>query len=174
MIYETLSLLAEQINIYIDQVKKQDDGVTSPVVVLENISCSDKKEFKTNNKIILSLFNINEELALKNAPPNLTVKNDPEKHGNLPMGFNLCILITTVMSDYENALKYLSHIITFFNNKSRFTSKDCITKVNGLTNNLNIIVECYSLNLEQSYSLWGSLRMGQLPYICYKVRVVHL
>jgi len=174
MIFETLGLLAEQLNIYIDQVKKPDDGIVSPIAVLQNISCLNEKMLKTTNNILLSLINIEEEQIFKNISHNISEKTTQEKYHNSLLTPNLYVLVTAVMADYENALKYLSYTIDFFKGKSIFTIQNCVTNVNGLINNFKIIIEPYSLTFEQSSSIWSSLRVGQLPFICYKVRVVPL
>jgi hypothetical protein len=174
MIHKTLKFLTEQINVYVDQVKKPDDGVVSPIVVLQNISHLDEKMLKTTNKILLSLVNIEVVPPYKNISHNPSINIDQEKNNIPPLTLKLFILITAIMGDYENALIYLSHIITFLNNKPIFTQQDCRTKVKGLPKNFKIMLDLFSLTIEQSNGLWSALGGKQLPFICYQVRGVSL
>jgi hypothetical protein len=171
MIHRTLKFLTEQINVYVDQVKKTDDGVISPVAILQNISRLDKNALKTTNKIVISLVNLIEEVNLKNPPSYPNRKFDQGEINNPPITLDLYILVTAVMTNYENALIYLSHVITFFNDKPTFTSHSSITKVGGFPDDFKIILYLHSLTFEQSNYLWGTLGGKQQPFICYQVLI---
>ena len=70
MIYETLEIVKDQVSKYLEQ-KTTDANL----VVLENVSKHEDPDTNTmNDKVVLSLLNIEEEIALKNNP-NIKVKN---------------------------------------------------------------------------------------------------
>lgn len=174
MIHPVLKFLAEQMNGYIDQVKTIGDGVESPVTILQNIVRLDEDALKTTDKILLSLVNFSEEPAMKNNLNHTVLSNDMVAYNNPPINLNLFILVTACMTNYENALIYLSHAITFFQGKYTFTPKDSVTQVEGLPDDFRIILDIYSLTFEQLNYLWSTLGGKQQPFVCYKVRLIQI
>jgi hypothetical protein len=174
MIHPVLKFLGEQLNTYIDQVKKSGDGIESPYVILQNISRLDEDALKTTNKVLISLLNIAEEASLKNNPDHTMMKNDSVTYGNPPLNLNLFIMVTSFMTNYENALIYLSYAITFFQGKYSFTLKNSTTEVEGLPDDFHIILDIYTLGFEQLNYVWSTLGGKQHPFICYKVRLLKM
>jgi hypothetical protein len=174
MIHPVHKFLAEQLNTYIDQVKKTGDGIEFPYVILQNISRLDEDALKTTNKLLLSLLNISEEQSMKNNPDYIKMKNDQVSYGNPPLNLNLFIMITSFMTNYENALIYLSHAITFFQGKYIFSLKNSTTEVEGLPEDFYIILDLYTLGFEQMNYVWSTLGGKQHPFVCYKVRLLRM
>jgi len=104
MIHPVLKFLAEQLNNYIDEVKKPGDSIEAPYVILQNISRLDEDALKNTNKVLLSLLNISEEVSMKNNPEYVRVRNDQVSYGNPPLNLNLFLMVTSFMTNYENAL----------------------------------------------------------------------
>lgn len=174
MIHPVLKFLAEQLNVFIDQVKKNGDGVESPVVILQSIVRLDDEALKNTNNILLSLVNFSEEPTMKNNPNHTVFNNDMVVYRNPPVNLNLFILVTACMTNYENALIYLSHAITFFQGKYSFTLKNSVTQVDGLPDDFYIILDLYTLSFEQLNYLWSTLGGKQHPFVCYKVRLLQI
>jgi hypothetical protein len=174
MVHPVLKFLAEQMNAFIDQVKKAGDGVTSPVVALQNVARLSEDDIDTTDNLLLSLVNLSEEPTMKNNPGHTIVNNDLVKYGNPPVNLNLSLLVSSCMTNYENALIYLSFAITFFQGKNIFTKQNSVTQVEGLPDNFRIIVDLQTLSLEQVNFLWSTLGGKQHPFACYKVRILQL
>jgi hypothetical protein len=173
MIHPVIKFLTEQMNAYLDEVKKIGDGVEAPVAILQSIVRIDDEALKTTNKILVSLVNFSEETTMKNHP-NHALNNDMVVYRNPPVNLNLFILVTACMANYENALIYLSHAITFFQGKYIFTLKNSVTQVEGLTDDFRIILDLYTLSFEQLNYLWSTLGGKQHPFVCYKVRLLQI
>ena len=174
MIHPVLKFLTEQMNGYIDQVKKPGDGIESPVAILQSIVRIDDAALKDTNNILFSLVNFSEEATMKNYPTYAIVNNDMVTYKNPPINLNLFILVTACMTNYENALIYLSHAITFFQGKYTFNLKNSVTQVEGLPDDFHIILDLYTLSFEQLNYLWSTLGGKQHPFVCYKVRLVQI
>lgn len=174
MIHPVLKFLAEQMNVFIDQVKKNGDGIVSPVTILQSIVRLDDDALKNTNNILLSLVNFSEEATMKNHPTYTILNNDMVTYKNPPINLNLFILVTACMTNYENALIYLSHAITFFQGKYSFSLKNSVTQVEGLPDDFRIILDLYTLSFEQLNYLWSTLGGKQHPFVCYKVRLLQL
>jgi len=174
MIYPVLRFLAEQMNQYIDLVKKPGDGIAAPVAILENVSRLNEDDLETINNVLLTLVNLSEEATLKNNPGQVVMNSELVRYDNPPVNLNLYLLITSCMTNYENALIYLTHAITFFQGKNIFTKQNSTTQVEGLPDHFRIILDLHSLTLEQVNFLWGTLGGKQHPFVCYKVRILQL
>lgn len=173
MIHPVLKFLAEQLNEYIEEVKKP-DVLESPYVILQNISRLDEDLLKTTNKILISLVNISEETSMKNNPDYTSIKNNLVTYNNPPVNLNLYIMITSFMTNYENALIYLSYAINFFQGKFSFTLKDSITEVESLPDDFQIILDLFNLGFEQLNYVWSTFGGKQHPFVCYKVRLLKM
>lgn len=161
-------------NFYIDQVKKPDIDVVSPVAMLQSIVRLDDEALKKTNNILISLVNFSEEATMKNNQNHAILNNDMVAYKNPPVNLNLFILVTACMTNYENALIYLSHAITFFQGKYSFTLKNSVTQVDGLPDDFHIILDLYTLSFEQLNYLWSTLGGKQHPFVCYKVRLLQI
>jgi hypothetical protein len=174
MIHPVLKFLAEQLNTYIEEVKKPGDILEAPYVILQNISRLDEDALKTTNKLLISLVNISEESTMKNNPDYAITRNNLVNYRNPPINLNLFIMITSFMTNYENALIYLSHAITFFQGKFSFTLKDSTTEVEGLPDDFHIILDLYNLGFEQLNYVWSTFGGKQHPFVCFKVRLIKM
>jgi len=174
MIHPVLKFLAEQLNTYIEEVKKPGDILEAPYVILQNISRLDEDAVKTTNKVLISLVNISEESTMKNNPDYALTRNNLVNYNNPPINLNLFIMITSFMTNYENALIYLSHAITFFQGKYSFTLKDSTTDVEGLPDDFHIILDLYNLGFEQLNYVWSTFGGKQHPFVCFKVRLIKM
>jgi hypothetical protein len=174
MIHPVLRFLSEQLNNYVEEVKKAGDGVEAPYVMLQNISRLDEDALKNTNKILVSLLNIAEESTLKNNPDHIRIKNEVAGYGNPPLNLNLFVMVTSFMTNYENALIYLSYALNFFQGKNTFNLKNSTTEVEGLPEDFHIILDIYTLSFEQLNYVWSTLGGKQHPFICYKVRMLKM
>jgi hypothetical protein len=174
MIHPVLKFLAEQLNEYIEEIKKPGDILEAPYAILQNISRLDEDALRTTNKVLISLVNLSEEFSMKNNPDYALVKNNLVNYSNPPFNLNLIIMITSFMTNYENALIYLSYAIAFFQGKYSFTLKNSITEVEGLPDDFHIILDLYTLGFEQLNYVWSTFGGKQHPFVCFKVRLVKI
>jgi len=122
------------------------------------------------DKVILTLFNIEEEATLKNNPhyvrqdQNTVLRREPTVY------LNLYILLSCAAEEYETALSYISHLIGFYQRKRLFTPENA--EVNFPSDYVEkIILELVSLNLEQINHMWGVLGSKHNPSVMFKLRL---
>lgn len=206
MISGALAFLKEELSSYVGTNQKRLGGGSasqqlSNVVMLGNISALDSNqqgENSLNNKLVISLVNIEEESTLKNG--QRFIKN-PLSSGieyiQPPVHLNLYVLISATLpnsassDDYVRALDRLSLVIEFFQAKKSFTVKNSPqsdfldnagNETDPLTLDINqsvreemrLLPELYTLTFEQINHLWGSLGGKQVPFVMYKVRLVKI
>ncbi|OAB78820.1 DUF4255 domain-containing protein [Cochleicola gelatinilyticus] len=171
MIYETLEILKDQVSEYLELKQSE-----ANLVVLENVAKIDDPEITTmNDKIVLSLVNIEEEISLKNNP-NIRIKNGETVYKNKPIHLNVYILFSANRTVYTRSITSVSYILEFFQGKNVFTQTN--TPLNPTITTLDHITEfkfnvsLFTPTFEQLNYIWGTLGGKSLPSILYKVSIV--
>ncbi len=169
MIDVALKFIASELNRYLN-LKLSLDVASKDPVVLGNISKlnegNDSNELQ--EKVILSLVNIEEERMLKD-PSKYSRVDDQLVQRNPKVFLNLYCLFAANKSSYNEALKYLSFVIQFFQFRNVFnhTSDPLLDK-----NIEKLILDLCTINFEQINHLWGTLGGKYFPSALYKVRLI--
>ncbi|MEL6274539.1 MAG: DUF4255 domain-containing protein, partial [Bacteroidota bacterium] len=153
----------------------------SDEVVLGNVAMVEQgSDPSLENKLIISLVNIEEERSLKNArvvrPTGLAGGLSYE---NPPVSLNLYLLFSAnFANNYEKSLAYLSMVIEFFQQKQTFSLANSPNPGTDLydfeNNDLRVTFNIYTMTFEQLNHLWGALGGKQLPSALYRVYLVQL
>lgn len=183
MIHIALELIRSELNTYMQNLPGHE-------VVLGNVAALDANSgipaTLLENRVILTLVNVEEESAFKNLPNSNKLPNGSVQYKNPPVFLNLYVLFTAhflpdgVKTNYDLALDNLSRVIQFFQSKSVFNLKNAPVFQNGpeppssQLSDLQLIVSIYTMTFEQINHLWGSLGGKQLPFVMYKMRMVIL
>ncbi len=187
MIGLALKLLRDELSNYVFQNRTPGDTITAEDTILNNIALMESdSQADLNNKIVITLVNIEEESTLKNSSNILRTATNV-KYVEPPVFLNLYILVSCTLGQdmldaYEFALGRLSLVIQFFQAKKTFTVKNSpFTTISGDNNiapeikeELKLNVELYTLTFEQINHLWGSLGGKQVPFAMYKIRLVSI
>jgi Pvc16 N-terminal domain len=118
-----------------------------------------------------SLINFEEERIVKTHLPQHEYVNGQFVMSEPELKLNLYLLFAANFKIYEEALKYLSHILTYFQGQSSFTQAE----FPGLDPRIEkLMLELQSPSFEQWNHIWGFNGGKQLPAVLYKVRLVVL
>lgn len=187
MIRTVLQILVDQLTACL--MADNEDLQDNPVV-LGNIGLSSAlggSETYLQDKIVISLVNLLEEVTLKNTSPYRSFSSVPEIE-NPPTFLNLFLLFTANFSSpqssgsssqvpYNNGLTLLSNVIEFFQSRNVFTVQNSpnpeIIQDPDLQK-IRIVMDLYPLTFEQVNHLWGSLGGKQMPFVLYKARLLPL
>jgi hypothetical protein len=170
MLFETLTFLAREVNAYLD------DKLGSSLearVKLGNVALALDSNAQNGNalngKAVMSLVNIEEDRATR-TPTNRVKTATEARYKNPPVLLNLYVLFA-VNKDYEDALKWLGQILTFFQHQKRFTPATHPTLDTRIE---ELSLELYTMNFEQVNHLWSTLGGKYLPSALYKIRQISL
>jgi len=166
MIEKTLVFLKEEINKYLTLRTGFEDKISIA-------SLLDKDGKLQVTDVTLTLVKIEEEKLLKNqthykeTPQGTIAKVNPE------MMVNLYVLFTSNFGDdelsYRESLKFISHIISFFQARNVFTPN----QYPGLDSRVEkLVTELFTLSFEQMNNIWGSLGANYLTSVMYKIRLL--
>ncbi|MEZ4778633.1 MAG: DUF4255 domain-containing protein [Flavobacteriaceae bacterium] len=171
MIYETLEIIKDQVSLYLEEKLSE-----ANLLVLENIAKMEDIDITTmNDKIVLSLINLEEEISMKNLP-NVNFKNGSYEYKNKPINLNLYILFSANRTVYTKSITALSSIIEFFQNKKVFNQLN--TPLNPTITALDDVkefkftIDLYTPTFEQLNYVWGTLGGKSVPNVMYKVSII--
>jgi hypothetical protein len=169
MIYESLKFLADELNKYLS-IKL---GVhTDPRVVLGDVAKAydgDAVGADTIiNKAIVSLVNVEEDRVAKQQE-NYVKTDTSVKYKAPPVYLNLYVMIAANRNDYTDSLKWIGHIVQFFQFSAVFTP---ITHPNIDPRIQKLIIDLVTLNFEEINNVWSTLGGKYLPSVLYKIRQV--
>ena len=176
MLYEALEILREQVAIYID-----DAGLGADKVSLDSIAHFIDDPKKNNedldNKVILSLLNLQEEGSLKNQR-NFTVQNGNPVYKNNPVHLNAYIIFTCNRSDYAFSLRSLAAVIEYFQGKKIFNHKNTVftrsTQVMQAVKEFYFTIELYTPSFEELNYIWSMLGGKSYPAAVYKINLINI
>lgn len=176
MLYETLEIVKDQVSTFLEA-----ELGDANLVVLENVArFEDTTITSMNDKVVLSLVNLEEEATLKNHP-NVRVKNGETVYRNHPVHLNAYLLFSVNRSGtdgYVKSLTALSAIIEFFQSKKIFTQTNTVLNptITALDDvkEFRFTVDLYTPTFEQLNYIWGTLGGKSLPNVLYRVSIVHI
>lgn len=167
MVDVVLTVLKDKLNEYFKNVV----GTTeSNIIDFISTNNNDPVSF-TNDKITPFLINISEDRKFRNADQYAgVIRNGIKTQVNPEIRIELLILFVSKFNKYDQALKFLSHVIKFFQVNRIF---DPLNSPQLSDENIEkLIVELISLPLEEQNQVWHSLNTSYLPSVLYKVRLL--
>ncbi len=166
MIDVTLSVLKEKLNEYF-RIKT---GAESDLVNFIDSNNNDPVSF-TNNSVTPFLINVSEDRKFRN-PDQFSgvIRDGIRTQMNPEIRIELLVLFVSKFGDYNQALKFLSYVIKFFQANRIFTPKNS-PELSG-DNIEKLIMELISLPLEEQNQVWHSLSTSYLPSVLYRIRLI--
>ncbi len=168
MIDKALKVLLAEVS---DHLKRQPDLTVANPVQLANVTKDDGTVAVPKESVGLTLINIEEERINKPQTTTRTVADGQVVVLNPDLHLNLYLLFSANFTDYLTSTRYLSAIIGLFQGQNVFTPESAPSMDPGIE---RLVVDLYSLNLEQQNHLWGYLGGKYLPSVVYKARLVRI
>lgn len=165
-----LGFLVDELNGYIE-ARTGSTNVSAKLTRLANDSNSGGIYGFAQDSIGVALVNVEEERTFREQLPTKTLIDGQHVVREPALKLNLHLLMAANFAHYDEALKYLACVLTFFQahstfNVARYPAMDPrIEKLN---------VELQSPTFEQVNQMWGFVGVKQLPSVLYKVRMVVL
>ena len=175
MIFEVIQIITEQVNNYLEEIGLEKSIVAENIAFLE--SQNDTVSGNLDDKVALTLINLDEETTLKNFP-NHVIEKDKTIYKNNVINLNLYLLFSANRNAYINSLNDISKIIAFFQSKKLFTQANTIYNRNNVAmaniDNFRFSVELYTPTFDELNYIWGTLGGKQLPSALYKVSMIQI
>lgn len=166
MIYQSLNCLAEEINEFFrTKLKLNEEKVVLSSIVNQDGSVAIPGE----NKIALTLINIEKESAKSNTGHSLSSKGYSNPSSSLSINLQILFSVYFSGSNYPEGLKFLSFIISFLNSKSVFNLSNTPRLPAGIE---KLILELEPVGLERLNNIWSMMGAKYMPSVLYKVRML--
>lgn len=139
--------------------------------VLSNLSNPDgTMSPAVENKIVLSLVNVEREAAANGSSWPMRAEGDRFGRVNPPLGLNLLVLVTACFqSNYAEGLKLLGNVMGLFQSKPSFNAQNSA----GFPQTMDkLSVEMVNLTLHEVNNIWTIQGAKYMPSIAYKMRML--
>jgi len=167
IIFNAVSFLRVQLNDYLKFQLGEEYAETA--FVSNPVNHDGTPAAKTADRILLTLVNVEEEKIGKIQSPQKKTLNGKDVKVAPEINLNLYLLFIANRNNYEESLKFLSHVVTFFQSKSVFD----VNNSPGLDTDIRkLILELSTISFEQLNNLWGAVGAKYLPSVLYKVRML--
>jgi hypothetical protein len=175
MIFEIIQIITDQVNNYLEEIGLDKTIVAENIAFLE--SQNDAIGTNLEDKVALTLINLDEESTLKNFP-NHGIEGGKTIYKNSIINLNLYLLFSANRTKYINSLNDISKIIEFFQGKKLFTQANTIYNRSSSAmekiDNFRFSIELYTPTFEELNYIWGTLGGKQLPSALYKVSMIQI
>ena len=169
MLDRTMSFLLDQVNGYLGARYHSSE----PHAVLSSLCNLDgTAPTGIENKVVLSVVNIEREAAAGASRAMLRQEGDAFVRTSAALNLNLYVLVSASFgANYLQSLVLLSAVLGFFQGKPVFTAQSAPAFPRGLD---KLTMEIVSLDMQALNNLWGSLGGKYLPSVLYKARMFTL
>lgn len=173
MIYEVLNSLKIKLNSSLSEARRG----TEPLLMLSNPWTNNDTNKGASFLNSISLINVEEEKHFKTQGLQISQTPEQRKKGlyssrEPDIKLNLYILISAYNKNYDDALKFISRVVNFFQENNVFVRKNDGADDDIPENVEKIVVELYTASFEQQNQIWASLSTGYIPSVIYKVRMI--
>lgn len=124
-----------------------------------------------DGSICAAIINIEEERVFKSQLPEYTYINGQQVTFEPELKLNLYVLFGANFKLYDQALKFLSYVLTYFQSHSSFKSEEYPALDPWIE---KLIMELQSLSYEQVNQVWAFIGGKQLPSVIYRLRLIAL
>lgn len=156
----------------LDQFLRSRFGLTDKAVVINNVINPGGDIPQLNqNKIVISLLNIEQETNKQFYGRNQRLKNGDFADINPEERYNLDILFSSNFQDYSETLKFLNATLEFFQANNTIDRSVFSNLPEGM-NRLDYDIE--QISYHQMHSLWSAMGAKYQPSVIYKIRLIRI
>lgn len=153
------------------QFLKNRMGLDENKVLLNNlIEGNGSLPQENQNKIIVSLINIEKETARPFYSNNHKLNDEKFANINLSERYNLDVLISANFENYNETLKFLDEVLLFFQINRSIDSSTSILP-DGIP---KLEFEIEKITYHQMQSLWTAMGAKYQPSVIYKIRMISI
>jgi hypothetical protein len=169
MISKALSFLTG----YLNRELRMTFGLDDDLVVASNLTKMDGRVAdNVNNKIVLSVINIEQETSVKSGFP-VKAQGSTKKGIASPLHLNIYLMVSVnfASTEYLEALRMLSAVIKTFQASSLFTKQSHPEMSDSLE---KLTLETYNIPVNELSHIWDGIGAKYIPSTLYKMRMITL
>jgi len=169
MIDQAVQFIERELNAYFRfRLETIEDKAVASAIVNQDGSPAIKEE----NKVIISLVDLQEESVLKNTGIQHSLRNGGFIKSPLPVHLNLYLMFSSMFSNsnYNEALRYLSETIMYFQARPLFDRTNYPALQNTSIDRLAF--EMHHFDYQARNNLWSTIGAKYIPSVIYKVKLI--
>jgi len=167
MIDKALNFLLDELNSFLGRRFQSNENAA---VLSSLVNPDGTIPLPIENKIILTLANIERESMAANGGGQPGFLEGPRSRASPPLNLNLYVLVAANFgNNYAESIKFLSNAVAFFQAKPVFTAQGSAMFPRELE---RLSFELVNLDFSLLNNLWAALGAKYLPSVVYKVRMV--
>jgi len=166
VIHHAISHLTSELNAYL----QTRSGISSEsrIVAASLFNLDGNVNDDAKGKIVLSVVNVEEDRVYRNVELFARRPDGTSELVKPEVKVNLYVLFVANLSNYDESLKGLSHVISFFQSRSTF---DYAEIPDLAARRGRIAFELFSMTFEQQNHLWGALGAKYMPSVMYQLGI---
>lgn len=159
MINESLQFITTELHNYLQNIFPSNE----PLVIVSNLINADSTvPININNKLVVCLLNIDQEVSATNVGFSKTTQTGGSSN------INLEIVLAANFSNYTESLKMIDAALSFFQNNNVFHHQNFPTLPQNVT---RLSLELINLSPEDANFVWNTLGVKYMPSLIYKIKV---
>jgi hypothetical protein len=167
MLDVALNFFADELNTYVAARAGTAVGKVKPSAIVD-----DQGKYSIDEDSIgAALINVEEVTTVKSQRRQYDYVDGQHVVVEPDIKLNLYVLFAAHYKVYTEALKFISHVVTFFQSHASFRQQEFPTldpRIEKMT------AELQSVNYEQLNQIWAYIGGKQLPSVIYKIRMIVL
>jgi len=168
MLDSALKFISDELNTYLNS---KTGVVSANIIQLSKLVDDSGKYAFSQDSVAVTIINIEEDRIFKAQLHEYTYLKGQHVVMEPELKLNLHILFAANFKLYDQALKFISYILTYFQSHPSFTSVEYPALDPRIQ---KMVVELQTLNYEQLNQVWGFLGGKHLPSVIYKISLVTL
>ncbi|MCT4639728.1 MAG: DUF4255 domain-containing protein [Bacteroidales bacterium] len=162
MIYSSFKTLSDKLNEYLKGIYNTPEDMVVVAAVGQDTGLDSAEN---QNRIVLSLLNIERETSMGIAPSYRSRSDKTVSLNTSPWHLNLYFIASAIYTDkqYLQSLKVLSSVIKFFQSKNVYFISD---------KNIKITIESVNVNYQELTNLWSVMGGHYYPSVVGKIRML--
>jgi hypothetical protein len=167
VIHQAIQFVVTELNTYLNL---RSPSLTADRAVLDSLfDTSGNLNADAKEKVVLSVVNVQEDPVYHSVEVYEKRPDGGAEMVRPEVRVNLFLLFIANFSEYDESLKALEHVISFFQTRHVFnySSIPALSQQAG-----RMVFELYSMTFEQKNHLWGALGGKYQPSVMYKVGLV--
>jgi hypothetical protein len=168
MIDSALDVIRKKLN---DYLHISEPGHEERVILSNFFDNDGKPEAETENKLVMTILNIEQETAISTYNRSVPSGNNSYNAVNAPININIKFIISANFkaNQYKNGLKSISKAIYFFQGSPIFTHENSP----GISPEIDrLSLELVNINEGERSGLLRAIEAKGLPFVIYKMRTL--
>lgn len=167
MVDRVLDFVASELNAYL----RARTGSTSDKVKLSSIVDETGKYAIDEDSIGISIINIEEDRVAKDQLRDYKIRDGQHIASQPKLKLNLFVMCAANFKKYDQALKFLTHILRFFQARTVFAPETYPALGSDIE---RLVIELQKLDYDQLNQIWAYIGGKQLPSVVYRIGMVSL